>query len=85
MIENAVAVAVIGLFLGPMYPLVMTHTSKVLPKWLVTGAIGWIAGFGQVRLSPFNKSRGGADFARITGRLGDPAIHYGSVGVQVLD
>ncbi|KAF7978928.1 hypothetical protein HWV62_44131, partial [Athelia sp. TMB] len=48
MIENAVAVAVIGLFLGPMYPLVMTHTSKVLPKWLVTGAIGWIAGFGQV-------------------------------------
>lgn len=40
-------VAVIGLFMGPMYPLVMTHTSKVLPKWLVTGTIGWIAGFGQ--------------------------------------
>jgi fucose permease len=40
-------VAIIGLFMGPMYPLVMTHTSKVLPKWLVTGSIGWIAGFGQ--------------------------------------
>lgn len=52
MIENAVAVAVIGLFLGPMYPLVMTHTTKVLPRWLVTGAIGWIAGFGQVSLAP---------------------------------
>ncbi|KIM86804.1 hypothetical protein PILCRDRAFT_64900 [Piloderma croceum F 1598] len=47
MIENAVAVAIIGLFMGPMYPLVMSHTSKVLPKWLVTGSIGWIAGFGQ--------------------------------------
>jgi fucose permease len=33
--------------MGPMYPLVMRHTSKVLPKWLVTGSIGWIAGFGQ--------------------------------------
>lgn len=40
-------VAIIGLFMGPMYPLVMSHTSKVLPKWLVTGSIGWIAGFGQ--------------------------------------
>lgn len=47
LIENAVAVAIIGLFLGPMYPLVITHTSKVIPKWLVTGSIGWIAGFGQ--------------------------------------
>lgn len=40
-------VAVIGLFMGPMYPLVMSHTSKVMPKWLVTGSIGWIAAFGQ--------------------------------------
>jgi len=47
MIENAIAVAVVGLFMGPMYPLVMTYTSRVLPKWLMTGSIGWIAGFGQ--------------------------------------
>ena len=40
-------VAVVGLFMGPMYPLVMTYTSRVLPKWLMTGSIGWIAGFGQ--------------------------------------
>lgn len=40
-------VAMIGLIMGPMYPLVMTHTSKVLPKWLVTGSIGWMAAFGQ--------------------------------------
>lgn len=33
--------------MGPMYPLVMSHTTKVLPQWLVTGSVGWIAGLGQ--------------------------------------
>jgi len=55
LIGDAVAVSFIGLILGPIYPLTMNHASKVLPRWLLTGCIGWIAGFGQAgsALLPF--------------------------------
>lgn len=46
LIENAVAVSVIGVLMGPMYPIVVNHAKNVLPRWLLTGAIGWIAGIG---------------------------------------
>jgi fucose permease len=42
-----VAVSLIGVFLGPMYPIVMNHVGRVIPRWLLPGSIGWIAGFGQ--------------------------------------
>ncbi|EPQ52111.1 MFS general substrate transporter [Gloeophyllum trabeum ATCC 11539] len=45
--ENAVAVSFIGLLLGPMYPILVDHATKILPRWLLTGCVGWIAGFGQ--------------------------------------
>ncbi|KZT32778.1 MFS general substrate transporter [Sistotremastrum suecicum HHB10207 ss-3] len=47
LIGNAVAVSIIGVLLGPMYPIVMNYAGWILPGWLLTGAIGWIAGFGQ--------------------------------------
>jgi len=55
LIENAVAVSIIGVLLGPMYPIVMNHSARILPRWILTGAIGWIAGFGQAgsALIPF--------------------------------
>lgn len=43
-----------------MYPIVMNHTGRILPPWTLTGAIGWIAGFGQA---------GSALFPFITGAL----------------
>lgn len=46
LIENAVAVSVIGVLMGPMYPIVVNHAKNVPPRWLLTGAIGWIAGIG---------------------------------------
>ncbi|TBU44869.1 hypothetical protein BD309DRAFT_1073203 [Dichomitus squalens] len=42
LIENAVAVSVVGLLLGPMFP-ILTN----LPKWLMTGCAYNIAGVGQ--------------------------------------
>jgi len=33
--------------LGPMYPIAMNQAGRILPQWLLTGSIGWIAGFGQ--------------------------------------
>ncbi|KAG2357350.1 major facilitator superfamily domain-containing protein [Suillus spraguei] len=55
LVGDAVVVCVIGVFLGPMYPIVMNHAGRVLPRWLLTGAIGWIAGVGQAgsALIPF--------------------------------
>ena len=67
LIENAVAVAFVGLLLGPMYPILMNHTSKILPRWLLTGSIGYIAGVGQA---------GSAVFPFMTGALASKAgIH----------
>ncbi|KAJ3505313.1 hypothetical protein NLJ89_g7482 [Agrocybe chaxingu] len=32
----------------PLYPIAMNHTSRILPRALVTGAIGWIAACGAL-------------------------------------
>ncbi|CAA7269995.1 unnamed protein product [Cyclocybe aegerita] len=47
LIQNAVAVSIVGVLLGPMYPIAMNQASRILPRWILTGSIGWIAGFGQ--------------------------------------
>lgn len=47
LIGGAVAVAFVGMLLGPIYPIAMNHSGRILPPWLLTGSIGWIAGFGQ--------------------------------------
>ncbi|EMD35606.1 hypothetical protein CERSUDRAFT_85549 [Gelatoporia subvermispora B] len=47
LIGGAVAVSFVGMLLGPIYPIAMNHSGRILPPWLLTGAIGWIAGFGQ--------------------------------------
>lgn len=47
LIENAVAVACVGLLLGPMYPIQVNLSKNIIPKRLFTGSVGWIAGVGQ--------------------------------------
>ncbi|TCD71912.1 hypothetical protein EIP91_000044 [Steccherinum ochraceum] len=47
LIGNAVAVSISGLFLGPIYPIVMNQTALIIPPHLRTGCISWIGGFGQ--------------------------------------
>jgi fucose permease len=47
LIGGAVAVSLVGVLLGPIYPIVMNEARRVLPRWLLTACIGWIAGFGQ--------------------------------------
>ncbi|KAI0792322.1 MFS general substrate transporter [Abortiporus biennis] len=46
LVENAIAVAAIGLLLGPMYPILMNYCTSVLPKWMLTACVGWISGVG---------------------------------------
>jgi hypothetical protein len=69
LIGGAIAVSIVGLLLGPMYPLAMNHAGRVLPRWLLTASIGWIAGFGQA---------GSALFPFVTGALAS------RVGIQSL-
>ena len=47
LVGNAIAVALIGLLLGPMYPILVNHSKNILPQWLFVGCVGWIAGIGQ--------------------------------------
>ncbi|KAI0763030.1 MFS general substrate transporter [Trametes elegans] len=47
LVGGGIAVSFVGVLLGPIYPIVMNHAARVLPPWLLTGCIGWIAGFGQ--------------------------------------
>ena len=54
-IASAVSVTVIGILLGPMYPIAINHTAHILPRHLVTGTVGWMAacGAGGSALLPF--------------------------------
>lgn len=60
LIGDAIAVSAVGVLLGPVYPITMNHTARVIPRWILTGSIGWIGGFGQA---------GSAVFPFITGAL----------------
>jgi len=37
LIGDAVAVCVVGVLLGPMYPIAINHCRRVVPRWLLTG------------------------------------------------
>jgi len=47
LVGNAVTVSIVGVLLGPIYPIVMNHAARILPRLVLTGSIGWIAGLGQ--------------------------------------
>ncbi|GJJ15711.1 hypothetical protein Clacol_009989 [Clathrus columnatus] len=55
LIGNAISVSFIGFSLGPLYPVTMNRAGQVIPQRLLTGSIGWMAGFGQAgsALLPF--------------------------------
>ncbi|KAI0676543.1 hypothetical protein C8Q78DRAFT_1073341 [Trametes maxima] len=44
LVQKALAVALVGLLLGPMWPIPMNHFAKTLPRWLLTACAGYIAG-----------------------------------------
>ncbi|PPQ64173.1 hypothetical protein CVT24_008547 [Panaeolus cyanescens] len=69
---DAVAVCIIGMVLGPLYPIIMNHTGRVLPRELVTGAIGWVAACGAA---------GSALLPFLTGAI---ASRYGIISLQPL-
>lgn len=55
LVAKAICMAIIGILMGPMFPILMNQANKVLPPWLVTSSIGWIAAGGATgaALVPF--------------------------------
>ncbi|KAG8814571.1 hypothetical protein FRC17_001074 [Serendipita sp. 399] len=72
LIGNAIAVSLVGMALGPFYPIVMNQTGRLIPRKVLSGSIGWIAGFGQ---------SGSAVLPFLTGAL---ANKYGIIALQPL-
>ncbi|KAK0480368.1 MFS general substrate transporter [Armillaria novae-zelandiae] len=71
-IENGVAISFVGLLLGPMFPILVGHAARILPAWLLTESVGWIAATGM---------SGSAALPFITGLL---ASRYGIRSLQPL-
>lgn len=72
LIGNAIAVAFVGMVLGPFYPIVMSQTGRIIPRKVLSSSIGWISGFGQ---------SGSAVLPFATGAL---ANRYGIIALQPL-
>ncbi|KAF4570081.1 hypothetical protein EYR36_009887 [Pleurotus pulmonarius] len=47
LVGDAVAVSLLGVLLGPFYPIAMNTAGRIIPRWLLTGSIGLIAGVGM--------------------------------------
>ncbi|KIY47903.1 MFS general substrate transporter [Fistulina hepatica ATCC 64428] len=71
-IENALAVSLIGLLLGPIFPIIVSHATRVLPRALLTASVGLIGGIGMA---------GSAAIPFITGVI---ASKYGISSLQPL-
>ncbi|KAF9558509.1 MFS general substrate transporter [Agrocybe pediades] len=62
LIGDAIAVSIVGLLLGPMFPIIMNQSKHIIPRRILTASIGWISGLGQA---------GSALFPFITGALAE--------------
>ena len=72
LVENGIAVSFIGLLLGPMYPILMKQSTGILPRWLLTGCLGYIGSIGMA---------GSAVLPFLTGLL---ASRFGIASLQPL-
>jgi hypothetical protein len=43
LISGGVAVSIIGVILGPLYPIAMNHAVRILPGWLLTGNLVFVS------------------------------------------
>ncbi|KAL1740986.1 major facilitator superfamily domain-containing protein [Schizophyllum fasciatum] len=47
LVGGGVAVSLVGVLLGPFFPIAMNQAGRILPAWILTPSIGWIAGVSQ--------------------------------------
>jgi len=47
-LADAIAVTFVGLFLGPMYPVLMTYVGRTVSRPLVPGVVGTVGASGSI-------------------------------------
>ncbi|KAI9065306.1 MFS general substrate transporter [Trametes sanguinea] len=52
-VADAICIAFIGIFLGPMFPIMTNHAGGIIPPDLISGGVGWIAGWGAAGAAVF--------------------------------
>ncbi|KAF8306100.1 MFS general substrate transporter [Clavulina sp. PMI_390] len=51
--ENAIAVALVGVVIGPFFPIVVRVMSILVPRRVLTGAVGWVASIARMGSAVF--------------------------------
>ncbi|KAF7325454.1 MFS domain-containing protein [Mycena kentingensis (nom. inval.)] len=75
---SAIAVSLVGLLLGPMFPIGMNHAARILPPWLLTASISWISGISIAGAAVLPFVTGA-----IAGRAGIQSLQPVTVGMLV--
>ncbi|KAH9852214.1 MFS general substrate transporter [Lenzites betulinus] len=53
LIADAICVSFVGVFLGPLFPIMTNHAGRILPPDLISGGVGWIASWGAAGAAVF--------------------------------
>ena len=49
LVGGSVAISIIGVLMGPMYPIAMNHSGRIIPGWLLTGNLFYCPECGELK------------------------------------
>ncbi|KAF7325452.1 MFS general substrate transporter [Mycena kentingensis (nom. inval.)] len=79
LVVSGTAAALIGLFFGPMYPIMINHTARILPPVLLTASIAWLAAVGAAGAAVLPVIAGA-----LAGKVGFKSMQPLTIGILVL-
>ncbi|KAF7325470.1 MFS domain-containing protein [Mycena kentingensis (nom. inval.)] len=78
-VASAIAVAFIGFFFGPVFPITVNHTARILPPRILTPTISWLAAVGSAGSSVLPLIAGA-----IAGKVGFKSMQPLTIGTLAL-
>jgi hypothetical protein len=54
LVENAIAVSIIGVLLGPVYPITMSLAGRILAPEIIAGSVGYMSALGAAGSAIFS-------------------------------
>ena len=82
LVRSAFSASLVSIFFGPGFPIVVRDSARILPRWLLTGCIGWSGGLGRVG-SVFIPFLVDARACRQTNRRYTPCEHLCTRGLRL--
>ncbi|KAJ7055865.1 MFS general substrate transporter [Mycena amicta] len=70
---SAISVSVVGMLLGPLYPIAMSHAARAFHPWLLSASISWVSGIATSGAAVFPFATG-AIAARVGIRSLEPVV-----------